>query len=83
MNRPGFSFGALGGKAVAKSVRKTKTAGTGAKVASFGSVLFQILLLDLVFSVDSILTAVGMTEQRYASAARAAPAQRSANLRFR
>ena len=29
---------------------------------SFGSVIFQILLLDLVFSVDSILTAVGMTE---------------------
>lgn len=28
---------------------------------SFGSVLFQILLIDLIFSVDSILTAVGMT----------------------
>lgn len=30
--------------------------------ASFGSAIFQILLLDLVFSVDSIITAVGMTE---------------------
>ena len=29
---------------------------------SFGSAIVQILLLDLVFSVDSILTAVGMTE---------------------
>lgn len=29
---------------------------------SFGSVIFQILLLDMVFSVDSVITAVGMTE---------------------
>lgn len=29
---------------------------------TFGAAIFQILLLDLVFSVDSILTAVGMTE---------------------
>jgi predicted tellurium resistance membrane protein TerC len=28
-----------------------------------GGVIFQILLLDLVFSVDSIITAVGMTDQ--------------------
>lgn len=29
---------------------------------SFGSAIAQILLLDLVFSIDSIITAVGMTE---------------------
>ena len=29
--------------------------------SSFASVIFQILLIDLIFSVDSILTAVGMT----------------------
>ncbi|MBS0361924.1 MAG: TerC family protein [Proteobacteria bacterium] len=29
---------------------------------SFGAAIFQILALDLVFSIDSILTAVGMTE---------------------
>src|SRR3712207_895716 len=29
---------------------------------SFGSAIGQILLLDLVFSIDSIITAVGMTE---------------------
>ncbi|EHK71930.1 MULTISPECIES: TerC family protein [Pseudomonadaceae] len=29
---------------------------------AFGSAIVQILLLDLVFSVDSIITAVGMTE---------------------
>lgn len=33
---------------------------TSAK-ASFGSVIGQILLIDLIFSIDSILTAVGMT----------------------
>ncbi len=31
--------------------------------ASFGSVIFQILILDLVFSLDSVITAVGMAEQ--------------------
>lgn len=30
--------------------------------AAFSAVIFQILLLDLVFSIDSIITAVGMTE---------------------
>lgn len=30
--------------------------------ASLGGAIFQILLLDLVFSVDSIITAVGMTD---------------------
>jgi predicted tellurium resistance membrane protein TerC len=29
---------------------------------NFGATIFQILLLDLVFSIDSILTAVGMTD---------------------
>jgi predicted tellurium resistance membrane protein TerC len=33
------------------------------KVTSFKSVIFQILLLDLVFSIDSIITAVGMVEE--------------------
>lgn len=35
---------------------------TTAKVASFGSVIVQILLLDMVFSLDSVITAVGMAE---------------------
>lgn len=29
---------------------------------TFGAALFQIILLDLVFSIDSIITAVGMTD---------------------
>ena len=33
----------------------------GAKPVSFGAVIGQILVLDMVFSVDSIITAVGMT----------------------
>ncbi|WP_186420479.1 TerC family protein [Bosea sp. CS1GBMeth4] len=35
---------------------------TGAAAVTFGGVIVQILLLDLVFSIDSIITAVGMTE---------------------
>ena len=34
----------------------------GAKVASFTSVIIQILLLDIVFSLDSVITAVGMAD---------------------
>ncbi len=34
-----------------------------AEAASFGAVIFQILLLDLVFSLDSVITAVGIAEQ--------------------
>ena len=33
------------------------------KVSSFSSAIVQIVLLDLVFSFDSILTAVGLTEE--------------------
>jgi predicted tellurium resistance membrane protein TerC len=31
--------------------------------ATFGSVIFQILLLDLVFSLDSVITAVGLVDE--------------------
>jgi predicted tellurium resistance membrane protein TerC len=31
-------------------------------VSSFGSAIVQIIILDLVFSIDSIITAVGMTD---------------------
>lgn len=31
-------------------------------VANFGATIFQIIMLDIVFSIDSILTAVGMTD---------------------
>jgi predicted tellurium resistance membrane protein TerC len=37
--------------------------GTGKAAAmGFGAAIFQIILLDMVFSVDSILTAIGMTD---------------------
>ncbi|WP_439686137.1 Tellurite resistance membrane protein TerC [Cupriavidus oxalaticus] len=36
--------------------------GTGKVVHSFAAAIGQILVLDLVFSIDSIITAVGMTE---------------------
>jgi predicted tellurium resistance membrane protein TerC len=35
---------------------------TKIKAASFGSVLFQIALLDIIFSLDSVITAVGMAK---------------------
>ena len=34
---------------------------TSSATATFGNVIIQILMIDLIFSVDSILTAVGMT----------------------
>jgi predicted tellurium resistance membrane protein TerC len=36
--------------------------GAGVKAASFAGVITQILLLDIVFSLDSVITAVGMAE---------------------
>ena len=33
------------------------------KATTFGSVIMQILLLDLVFSIDSIITAIGMVSE--------------------
>ena len=35
---------------------------TDVMISNVGSAIFQIVLLDIVFSVDSILTAIGMTE---------------------
>ena len=37
-------------------------ASANAKALTFRSVIVQVLLLDLVFSIDSVITAVGMTE---------------------
>jgi predicted tellurium resistance membrane protein TerC len=37
--------------------------GGSVKAASFGAVLVQIALLDIVFSLDSIITAIGMASQ--------------------
>jgi predicted tellurium resistance membrane protein TerC len=36
---------------------------TGRKRATLGSIVIQILLLDVVFSLDSVITAIGMAEQ--------------------
>jgi predicted tellurium resistance membrane protein TerC len=43
--------------------------GVPQKQVTFGSVIAQILMLDLVFSIDSVLTAVGMVEpEKFTSA---------------
>jgi predicted tellurium resistance membrane protein TerC len=36
--------------------------GSAKVVASFGAIIVQIMLLDIVFSLDSVITAVGMAE---------------------
>lgn len=41
-----------------KSVKPQKTF----KAAAFGAILFQIVLIDIIFSIDSILTAVGLVD---------------------
>jgi predicted tellurium resistance membrane protein TerC len=40
----------------------TEHDGHAPKVASFGAILVQIMLLDIVFSLDSVITAVGMAQ---------------------
>lgn len=40
-----------------------KAAVSGTMTLTLGGAIFQILLLDLVFSIDSIITAVGMTNE--------------------
>jgi len=39
--------------------------GVGAATATFASVIAQIMVLDIVFSLDSIITAVGMVDERW------------------
>ena len=41
---------------------KDGTPVAGRAALNFGAAIFQIILLDIVFSIDSILTAVGMTD---------------------
>lgn len=41
---------------------KDKGKGADVVINNAGAAIFQIILIDLVFSIDSILTAVGMTE---------------------
>jgi predicted tellurium resistance membrane protein TerC len=36
---------------------------SGGKHKSFSSIIIQIMLLDVVFSIDSVITAVGLTDQ--------------------
>ena len=57
------------GKATHEIHAKIEDAGEPLKpfkaTAAFGSVIVQIMLLDVVFSLDSIITAVGMVDERW------------------
>ena len=44
---------------------ETAHASGGRKAATFGSVIVQIVLLDAVFSIDSVITAVGMADELF------------------
>jgi len=37
--------------------------GSGRAIASFAGVVFQIMLLDIIFSLDSVITAIGLANQ--------------------
>ncbi|HXT70669.1 MAG TPA: TerC family protein [Vicinamibacterales bacterium] len=39
-----------------------ETGHSGKAVASFGAVITQVMLLDIVFSLDSVITAIGMSD---------------------
>ena len=39
--------------------------GSGRVAASFASVIFQVMLLDIVFSLDSVITAIGMANDLF------------------
>ncbi|HKP95841.1 MAG TPA: TerC family protein [Fibrobacteria bacterium] len=42
-----------------------KPAAAGRKAIGFGSVILQIMFLDIIFSLDSVITAVGMVDNLY------------------
>lgn len=46
------------------SVEEEEEGAAGAKKVTFGGVLVQIMILDIVFSLDSVITAIGMAEER-------------------
>ena len=46
-----------------RTASQRQSGGTARAMLGFGAAIFQILLLDMVFSIDSILTAVGMTDE--------------------
>ncbi|MEA2002902.1 MAG: hypothetical protein U9N84_13590 [Actinomycetota bacterium] len=45
------------------SVEAEEHGQAGGAVASFGAVIFQIALIDIVFSLDSVITAIGLAEE--------------------
>jgi len=45
-----------------ETVEGAGDSGSAAKVMSFGVAIFQIMVLDIIFSLDSVITAVGMTQ---------------------
>jgi predicted tellurium resistance membrane protein TerC len=42
---------------------KEEGSGPGMVMGGFGAIISQIVLLDIVFSIDSVITAIGLTDQ--------------------
>ncbi len=42
---------------------KDEAGGPGMVMGGFGAIISQIVLLDIVFSIDSVITAIGLTDQ--------------------
>jgi len=59
-------------------VEDSHAGGPGGKPVSFGLIIFQIILIDLVFSLDSVITAVGMVNPGAAAVAGHAVAEGAA-----
>ena len=53
---------AKGTMEIHQTVEGDDEAVSNTKSAKFGAVIFQIVLLDIVFSLDSVITAIGMTD---------------------
>lgn len=50
-------------KEIHHKIEQASDTGPSAKISmTFASAIFQIILIDLVFSIDSIITAIGMTQ---------------------
>ena len=45
------------------SVEGEEHGSAGSATATFGAVIFQIALIDIVFSLDSVITAVGLADE--------------------
>jgi predicted tellurium resistance membrane protein TerC len=54
---------AKGTREIHERLEAARSDALAARTATLGQILFQVVLLDVVFSLDSVITAIGMVEQ--------------------